>query len=462
MLFNSYQFLFLFLPITFFVFFLLGNTLKQKTAARIFLTLAALFFYGNWNWNYLILILGFIVFNFIIGTLLSRHRQFWLLIIGNTINLALLGYFKYTNFAVETLNKFHIPATWPEVMLPLAISFFTFQQIGFLVECYRGNIKKFTILDHAWLVTFFPHLIAGPIVQFNDVVPQFKDPNVTRINTKNIALGLAIFTLGLCKKVLIADHLSSWAGDLFNSPYSATFFDAWKGVLAYTFQIYFDFSGYSDMAVGLARLFNINLCINFNSPYKAVSIIDFWRRWHISLSRFLRDYLYFPLGGNKKGPIRRYVNLMIVMILGGLWHGAGWRFMIWGGLHGTFLCINHFWNDHIKKPIHPILAQLITFICVITAWVFFRALSVGHAIHVIKKMFLIDFSEFTLNNLLKYRFAFLILFLIYAATLKIPETIAFVDNKMKFKTISAIMIGLLFGLAILFIQGRSEFLYFKF
>ncbi|MCG8098700.1 MAG: MBOAT family protein, partial [Candidatus Thiodiazotropha taylori] len=351
MLFNSFEFIFLFLPITFFVFFFIGKRNHHRVAIS-WLILCSLFFYGWWDPAYLGLILFSMLFNYSFGIMLSSDSngiyKKTLLIIGVAVNLSLLGYFKYTNFLVDQINivagtEFNIE----RIVLPLAISFFTFQQIAYLVDAYRKETNEYNFLKYCLFVTFFPQLIAGPIVHHKEMLPQFDQDSIYKINNHYLALGLTIFSIGLFKKVVLADNVAVYANLIFSAAENGeplSFFEAWVGALAYTFQLYFDFSGYSDMAIGLAYMFGIKLPINFNSPYKATSIIDFWRRWHITLSRFLRDYLYFTLGGNKMGLVRRYANLFITMLLGGIWHGAGWTFVFWGMLHGFYLMVNHAWR----------------------------------------------------------------------------------------------------------------------
>jgi len=294
----------------------------------------------------------------------------------------MLGYFKYTNFLVENINAiFENDYHLNKIILPLAISFFTFQQIAYLVDAYRGETKEYNFLHYCLFVTFFPQLIAGPIVHHREMLPQFASDLIYKLNFKHISVGFTIFILGLFKKVVLADGVSVYATPVFiaaDSGITITFLEAWCGALAYTLQLYFDFSGYSDMAIGIARMFGVRLPLNFNSPYKAKNIVEFWRRWHMTLSRFLRDYLYIPLGGSRRGPIRRYINLMTTMILGGLWHGAGWSFAIWGALHGAYLIINHAWSKMFHeslwwKYVGKYLAWPITFLSVVVAWIPFRA-----------------------------------------------------------------------------------------
>ncbi len=313
----------------------------------------------------------------------GRARKVWL-IAGILFDLGLLGYFKYTAFAVETINSLlQTGFAVPQIVLPLGISFFTFTQIACLVDSYRGEVKGYSKSGYFLFVTIFPHLIAGPILYHKDMIPQFMDEKNYRINYENMNRGIAWFTLGLAKKVLIADHLSKYVAEAFSHADHLSMVDAWFASFAYTLQLYFDFSGYSEMAIGLGLMLNFRLPLNFNSPYKSTSIIEFWRRWHMTLSAFLKDYLYIPLGGNRTGHHLR--NIMITMLLAGLWHGAGWTFIFWGGLHGLYICINHVWRKagwSLPKP----TGWLVTFMAVNIAWVFFRADDFGTAFAVIQAM----------------------------------------------------------------------------
>ncbi len=392
MLFNSYIFLFVFLPITWLVFWSFHRSQKANLAV-VLLLIASLIFYSYWNPPFVLLILASISFNFFWGQWMesapapSRLRFG----IGIAVNLAVLGYFKYANFFLDNFAALtgSTHSHW-NIYLPLGISFFTFQQITYLADCHKRIAPGNRFTDYALFVTFFPHLIAGPIVQHGDIMPQIKKLRTTIFRSQNIAVGLGFLVVGLFKKVVIADSFSPWVKDAFSTTDSLTFLEAWGATLAYTFQIYFDFSGYSDMAVGLAKLFNINLPFNFDSPYKASSIIDFWRRWHITLSRFLRDFLYIPLGGNRKGTTRRYINLMITMVLGGLWHGAAWTFVLWGTLHGLYLCINNLFRSFAEKvglTLPRLMGQGLTFFGVCIAWVFFRAESIPKALDILGGMF---------------------------------------------------------------------------
>jgi alginate O-acetyltransferase complex protein AlgI len=389
MLFSSYTFLFQFLPAT-----LLAFAAARRHSARagvLVLAGASLFFYGAWRPAYLLVLLASVAMNFSLGLLMEdplRRRAVGIL--GVALNLAALCYFKYTGFLLEAVSAVSgTPLPFTEIVLPLGISFFTFQQIAYLVDIMRGAKVERDIVSYTLFVSFFPHLIAGPLVHHSEMIPQFKRSRTGR-SAVLAARGLAIFAAGLFKKVVIADNLAQFVSPIFahlDAGGGVTAPWAWLATLAYTLQIYFDFSGYSDMAIGLALLFGIRLPINFRSPYQAVSIIDFWRRWHITLSRFLRDYLYIPLGGNRLGRQRRYVNLMVTMLLGGLWHGAGWNFLIWGGLHGLYLGINHLWSDWRDGKKRPaasgstgaVLSWALTLFAVVIAWVFFRAKTLAGA-----------------------------------------------------------------------------------
>lgn len=391
MLFNSYEFIFAFLPITFFIYFYL-NQKRLTEAAKGFLVFSSLFFYSWWNIVYLPLILGSMLFNYIIGESLSKtaeHRRVnrkSLLAVGIAADVALLGYFKYADFFISNVNT--VAGTQIALLglaLPLAISFFTFQQIAYLVDSYRGETREYDFLNYALFVTFFPQLIAGPIVHHKEMMPQFAHARRKVVNYRHIAMGLFIFSIGLFKKVVIADTYAVWANAGFGTAETLNFFEAWAASLSYTFQLYFDFSGYTDMAIGAALLFNIRLPINFDSPYKARDIQDFWRRWHITLSRFLKDYIYIPLGGNRKGHYRTYSNLILTFLIGGLWHGAGWTFVFWGVLHGIALAVHRLWKQ-LGLKMNGLAAWFITFNFINIAWVFFRAETWGDAIRILKGM----------------------------------------------------------------------------
>jgi alginate O-acetyltransferase complex protein AlgI len=397
MLFNSYQFVFVFLPVSLIGYFILGRFNRVLSAA--WLAFASIVFYGYWSPKYVPLLLGSVAFNFISGRLISRRAGGkagkTLLIAAITVNLLLLGFYKYLDFFLSVANDAigtHLALL--RIVLPIGISFFTFTQIAFLVDAYRGLAREYNFVHYLLFATYFPHLIAGPILHHAEIMPQFSSASPYRMSARSFGIGLTVFGIGLAKKVLVADPFGDMASGIFSAAHGGLqirLVAAWVGVMAYTFQLYFDFSGYSDMAIGIARLFGIDLPINFFSPYKSTSIIQFWQRWHMTLSRFLRDYLYFPLGGNRKGKLRRYANLMITMLLGGLWHGANYTFLIWGGLHGCYLMANHAWRAvgwraHRSSRLATFVAGAITVLAVVVAWVFFRAEDMPTAFNVLSGM----------------------------------------------------------------------------
>ena len=385
MLFNSYEFIFEYLPLVLVGFFLLGHYGKRALAIS-FLGISSLVFYGWTDYRLVWLIFLSIIFNYLVGLYISRgnfrRAALWIGVVGN---LALLGYFKYANFFSENVHAlFGISLLNQPIYLPIGISFFTFTQIAFLVDVYRRVAHEYRFWQYLLFVTYFPHLIAGPILHHKEMIPQFSRPRIFSPQPSEIAIGIALFTIGLFKKVVIADGIAPDSSIVFAAAEHGVhlgIIESWLGATAYSMQIYFDFSGYSDMAIGLSRLFGIRLPINFDSPYKAIDFIDFWRRWHITLSRFLRDYLYISLGGNRKGYVRRHLNLLITMVLGGFWHGASWNFLFWGAMHGTFLAINHLWRDIAKfrgirllpEAFSATISRTVTFLLVVIAWVPFRA-----------------------------------------------------------------------------------------
>jgi alginate O-acetyltransferase complex protein AlgI len=401
MLFNSYEFLLLFLPLVLLTFFVLSPI--SRDVASGWLALSSLIFYAWWSPKYTLLLIVSVLVNYLTGREIARRfgqrSAKYITAAGVAFNLVLLGFFKYVDFAIDSVNMVSAAnLAQLNIILPIGISFYTFTQIAFLVDAYKGLAREYRFAHFLLFVTYFPHLIAGPVLHHKQMMPQFASEETYRIRCSNIAVGLLFFTMGLAKKVLVADSFAPFATSVFDGVATGghpTLLVAWLGALAYTFQIYFDFSGYSDMALGISRLFGIKLPVNFNSPYKARSITDFWRRWHITLSTFLRDYLYFPLGGNRRGAVRRYVNLLITMLLGGLWHGASWTFVIWGGLHGLFLAINHFWSAISKygklnamrgNIFTRVGSWALTFLAVVFAWVVFRADNVSTALELLKAM----------------------------------------------------------------------------
>jgi alginate O-acetyltransferase complex protein AlgI len=401
-LFNSYVFIFAFLPVV-----LVGYAWLRRYPERgwtiAWLVIASLFYYAWWKPEFLLLLLGSVSANYIFGKALvsgrlSPKKARAVLVTGIFFNLGLLGYFKYAMFFTQNLNElFGAGLTVPKIILPIGISFITFQKIAFLVDAHRGLVRNFSLRNYALFVTFFPQLIAGPIVHHAEMMPQFDRKPSEHAFSSDLAVGLSIFCFGLFKKVVVADSLAIYADagyGMLKAGQPLDFASAWITVLAYSFQLYYDFSGYSDMAVGLGRMFGIRLPVNFHSPYKATGIIDFWRRWHITLSRFLREYLYIPLGGNRKGALRQALNVTIVMLLGGLWHGANWTFVVWGGAHGMMLAINHAWNQTPLSrwrvftgwPAHAFFIAL-TFVLVTLAWVPFRAETLTEAGHMLATLF---------------------------------------------------------------------------
>jgi D-alanyl-lipoteichoic acid acyltransferase DltB (MBOAT superfamily) len=478
MLFNSYPFIFLFLPIALIGYFALGRL--GNLAPVMWLALASLVFYSVSNWQFVLLLLASVAFNYGIGLLLISERlrplpRFAVLTIGVAGDLLVLGYFKYAGFLAANLNAIFSTGFTVNILLPVGISFYTFTQIAFLVDAYRGKVARYRLPDYVLFVTYFPHLIAGPILHHKDMIPQFERAAAKRPDAHMILCGLIIFAIGLFKKTCLADGIQPLVTLAFG-PNAPSFDQAWIGALAYTFQLYFDFSGYSDMAIGISLMFGIFLPLNFNSPYKAMSIIDFWRRWHMTLSQFLRDYLYIPLGGNRRGRILRYANLMITMVLGGLWHGAAWTFVAWGALHGAYLCINHAWNNY-GPAVAPRFARLaniaafiLTFLSVVVAWVFFRADSMSSAIYVLSKM--ADPTQIAFG---RGEMAYTVFIIVYAAIAWFaPNTQTIMGYDHKNRTVGqglgawqkrsvflyAAAAVLAFG--ILGIQQHSEFIYFRF
>ena len=399
MVFSSLEFIYLFMPPVLLGFFLF-RYLRMEGAIIWWLITASFAFYAWWSPIHLLLLLASVGANFSIHRYLEINRSRAVLIAGIAGNLALLAWFKYADFLLENVSL--LVGGKSEalgIVLPLAISFFTFQQISFLLDTWNNKIERCDFKRYVLFVTFFPQLIAGPIVLQKDTIPQFRLSNFMSRTGLNLMVGLTLFGIGLFKKIVLADGIAPVANAVFgavDAGQAVPMETAWLGALAYTFQIYFDFSGYCDMALGIARMFGIKLPINFNSPYKALSISEFWRRWHITLSRFLRDYLYIPLGGNRSGLLGRHGNLMATMLLGGLWHGAGWNFVIWGGLHGGYLVINHLWREIVAqhglqtllpRTVRIIASWLLTMMAVIIAWVFFRAETFAGALSLLTAMF---------------------------------------------------------------------------
>jgi alginate O-acetyltransferase complex protein AlgI len=479
MLFNSFEFLFAFLPLSLILYFGLAR-LGSSRLANISLATASLGFYAYWKyeplpgsgeahriWGYLALLCGSTAGNYLAGYLLQKRPKPWLLGVSIAVNLCILGYFKYSAFGIDTLNAlFGMDLTVPRVILPLAISFYTFTQIAFLVDSYKGLASELSFARYCLFVFFFPHLIAGPIVHHSDIMPQFARPEAQRWNINNVSAGIGWLTLGLFKKVVIADSCAPLANAVFANAADVTILEAWCGVLAYAFQLYFDFSGYSDMAIGVSLFFNVRLPDNFNAPYRAASIVDFWRRWHMTLSRFLRDYLYIPLGGNRFGSYRRYTNLLLTMVLGGIWHGAGWTFLVWGAYHGLLLVGCHLWQER-KRPLPAWGARSLTFLAVLVGWTIFRATSLSQAGRIFQS--LVDFTNFRVDTLVSglqlesiLALAGLLVFVNVA-----PTTKEWIESR-KFGLREGVALGILFGICLFFLRNtalrftQSEFIYFQF
>lgn len=384
MLFNSYGFLFVFLPVVLTGYYSFGRW--GARAASAWIAAASLFFYAYWDVRYLPLLLLSVAWNFFVATRLAGHGSRGWLVIGIAADVCLLGWYKYAGFFVATADALlgtSVPV--PQVLLPIGISFFTFTQIGYLVDVYRGAARRVDALTYLEFVTVFPHLVAGPIISCREVAPQLRSSARARVEYGHLARGLMLFLCGLFKKAAVADAIAPWANAVFDAPVGVSVVEAWLGALAYTLQLYFDFSGYSEMALGLALMLNLRFPLNFDAPYRSTSLVEFWRRWHITLGFWVRDYLYIPLGGNRCGFFRHLGNLFFSMLVIGLWHGAGWTFVVWGGLHGILLSLNHVWRRFgCRLPVA--LSWCLTFLAVLVCWVFFRAADVGQAFAVLSSM----------------------------------------------------------------------------
>lgn len=488
MLFNSYVYLFAFLPLVVFFYYLCIK--KSALHGALALIVASIIYYCYWEPKDLIVLVVSIILNYNIGRLLSHYEKInftkglkTLLFIGVSLNIAALVYYKFTDFLIDNFNYlFGFQIEFLHLVMPLAISFFTFQQIAYLVESYRGQTRNYKLLDYILVVTFFPHLLAGPIVNYSEIMAQFSDLKTRILNYENLNKGLFLIAIGLFKKVVIADSFSTWIANGFDLAKQVNIVEAWASSLSYTIQLYFDFSGYSDIAIGSALLFNIKFPANFNSPYKAKNIQDFWRRWHISLSHFLRNHIYIPLGGNKKGKVFLYINLFLTFFIGGIWHGAGWTFVIWGALHGGAVVVHRmFQNTGIKIQRH--VAWIATFLFANFAWVFFRARDWKSVVKILKGMLGLTGIQFPL--FLEHKLAFLkthgVAFGGWVSALEgnggfviIPSIVTAISialfaknsqeivEKFKPSVYSLLCIVILFVFSVLFIADKAEFLYFNF
>ncbi len=460
MLFNSYEFLLLFLPITFFVYFYL-NSKKQIVISKIFLVVASLFFYSWWNPIYLPLILASMIFNFFVGQKLSKKSTKNMLIFGIVGNVGLLGYFKYTDFFIENFNwAFNKDVELLHLALPIAISYFTFQQIAFLVDSYRGETKEYNFLNYALFITFFPQLLMGPIIHHKDMIPQFQTKWKSLIKWENVALGLFIFAIGLAKKTLIGDPLTDYAQYAFNNAQKLSMIEAWYASTSYVLSYYFDLSGYADMAIGIGKMFNIDIPKNFNSPYKARNFADYWKRWHITLSKFLGDYIYKSLGGNKTIIWIMYLNIMITFFVSGFWHGAGWNFVVWGLLNGIFVVMAHMMKK-ANLQMNYYLAWSLMFFGLILTRILFVANDFNDAWYVTLTLF--DISNLRFTNLFYtdiYLQSFYIILALFLA-LGCKNSMEISQNfKPNFKYIFYTII--LLTASLFTFSDAKEFLYFQF
>ncbi len=444
MLFNSYIFVLFFLPVCLIGYFSLNHSQKYHLA-QAFLLLMSLWFYGYQNPYYLIIIISSVIGNYLVTRLMAktenRNLRKWEMIGAVVLNFGVLFYFKYYNFFLSNLNQvFSSDFTLKNIVLPLGISFFTFQQVSYVIDAYRGEVQQYPFLQYACFVTYFPQLVAGPIVTHDELIPQFLDENKKTFNWDNFAKGLFMFTLGLSKKVLLADTFGRVADWGFADVQALDTTNALLVTLAYTIQIYFDFSGYSDMAVGMGKMMNIDIPLNFDSPYVALTITDFWKRWHKTLTRFLTKYIYIPLGGNRKGEIRTYVNILVVFLASGIWHGANYTFILWGLLHGFFQVITRRWKSVFEK-MHPALSWLITFAFVSVTFALFRADSVSDALTIVKRLLLMDCGDIDYN---------------ITTALMIPElqyAITYFPFMAPLKTFPTLLIPLLYGGSLFLILG---------
>ena len=476
MLFNSYFFIFCFLPVCWAGYWWLHKRNLQSHAFTL-LTLSSLIFYMYWDPVCLALLIASIGFNYTIAGTAIRSANIKWVHFGAIANLLSLAYFKYAIFFADTASSaIGIDVRINDIILPLGISFFTFHQITYLYDSFNRVVPRVGLRDYTLYIAFFPQLIAGPIVRAREFIPQLSPYKGTLYFLRHTAIGLSLFSFGLFKKSFVADEFAIYANKFFMIPVesmTASPIDSWVGSLCYTFQLYFDFSGYSDMALGLALLFGFRLPINFYSPYKSLNISEFWKRWHMSMSRFFRDYLYIPLGGSRCSKNRTILNLLITMILVGFWHGAGWTFIIWGAMHGIFLAIHRIYRWGIGKHqpnnlSYKILSHILTFIAIVSAWVFFRATSLEQAAHILGSMFgFVPSNHFYAGS----EKAILYIIMGYAACMTLPSSMAYFRMaeqegpiKLRFRPHlkSAIAISVIFCLSLMMLSRVSEFLYFQF
>ena len=512
MLFNSYIFIFLFFPLCMLGYYGLKN--KSAVASKIWLIGFSLWFYGYFNIRYLYIMIFSILLNYGMYQLLikaeslepdragsltksaSKINKKIILFTGVSANLLLLFYFKYFDFFIENINAvFGSSFALHNILLPLGISFFTFQQISFLADTYRGELKDCSFIDYALFVSFFPQLIAGPIVTHEEMLPQFSNIGKKKFDEDQFCRGLFIFVLGMGKKVLIADIFGITVDAGYSMVAQLCSIDAVLVMLFYTLQLYFDFSGYCDMAIGIGKMLGIEIPVNFNSPYKACNIIDFWKRWHITLSRFFTKNIYIPLGGNRKGKARMYVNLFLVFFLSGIWHGAGWNYILWGIMHGVLYCVTRWMQVNrgsrmekyrLGKLISSVLQAFkvfATFLYVNAAWVFFRSTSMEQALTLFKRMFTggvalpseAIYDAFNLDefwyvmkvlHLTDFTFSNYILMVLFTVVILVVtffgKNVHEIAAKWKMSWISAVILAVVFGWCVVSLSGVSTFLYFNF
>ena len=462
MLFHTQLFLLVFLPLVLAGYYLGAH---HRAFRSWLLIVASLVFYGYWDLRLLPLLVGSIVVNWLFARYYQRIGGGLLVPLGVTLNLVVLGVFKYADFFGDTLALLSgsVHERW-SIILPLGISFYTFQQISYLIDLKRGKAPLYTFTEYALYVSFFPQLIAGPIVRHREIIFQYARDPLRAGLYERLSKGLLLLLFGLFKKSGLADHMADVADPLFQSAASGTLLsvaESWTATAAFGLEIYFDFSGYSDMAIGLALLFGLGLPINFDAPYRADSIRDFWRRWHMTLSRFLRDYLYFPLGGSRHGPGREITALMVTMFLGGLWHGAAWTFVVWGGLHGAALAVNHSWaRAGLALPLP--LSRLLTLLFVTLAWVLFRAADFATAWNIYTSMFAI--AEVPLTVAKNYEGEPWLIAVAAAFALLGPTSQRLALELIRPRLLVAVGVGWSFAVMVLAVggwQGR-EFIYFQF
>lgn len=477
MIFSSYEFIFLFFPTVLFCYFVISK-INTKLSDLVFL-LCSLSFYIVGGISTFIIFLASIFVSIVFGKLLQKNHNKYILCISILIHILLLGTFKYSNFVIENVNALlHMDIGLLHLLIPLGISFITFQQIAFLVDCHNQKIKDFKILDYCIYITYFPKIAQGPIVLFQDFISQYRAEDAKKINCENIYRGIMLFTIGLAKKVLLADTLGNFVNQAFGGA-AVNSTVAIFAILAYTLQIYFDFSGYCDMAQGISQSINIKLPHNFNSPYKAVNIQDFWKRWHITLTKFLTTYLYIPLGGNRKGVARTMCHVFIVFIVSGIWHGAGYTFILWGILHGVGMVFTKMCISYINR-VPKWLTWLLTFGFVNGAWLLFRSTSIHQALYFVKAIFTFDFGIIStdltahfltpeiqmlldITNLSSFSFLIPYLFIILCMWI----VLCFKNSDEIAKTIrptatKTILISLLFVWCVLSLSGIHTFIYFNF